>query len=145
LLLLFIGGVIGIGLLVGLVAEPGDYLTSLAVPDVVLPGWANTLVWLLLCVAFAVAGWRLWMLDPSSTETRLWLAIQILSWWFYPAFFLIRSPGLALVVITLLAAMMLNFIMRCWSRDRVSALLFIPCFLWVSYAAALTAAIVLMN
>jgi translocator protein len=146
LLLLFLGGVIGIGLVVGLVSEPtGDYLERLAMPDLVLPGWLNTLVWLLLCLAFAVAGWRLWLLDSSSTETRLWLAVLILSWWFSPALFLVRSPPLALAIIVLMVALMLLFVVRSWSRDRISALLFVPCTLWVAYAAAMTAAIVAMN
>jgi tryptophan-rich sensory protein len=145
LLLLFIGGVMGIGLVVGLVAEPGDYLSTLEIPDLILPGWLSTAVWLLLCVAFAVAGWRLWLIDPSSTETRLWLAVLILSWWYSPVFFLIRSPMLALLVISVMTALMFYFVVRSWARDRISALLFIPCLLWVGYGAAMTAAIVVMN
>lgn len=146
LLLLFVGGIIGIGIIVGLVTEPGsDYLATLEIPDLILPVWLSTAIWLLLCLAFAISGWRHWLRDPSSTETRLWLAVLILSWWYSPAFFMIRSPLLALVIILLMAALMLVFIVRCWSRERMSALLFIPCFLWVAYAAAMTAAVVVMN
>lgn len=146
LLLLFISGIIGIGVVVGLIAEPsGEYLTILEIPDLVLPGWLSTTIWLLLCLAFAIAGWRHWLRDSSSVEMRLWLAVLILSWWYSPAFFVIRAPMLALIIILVMAALMLVFILRCWSRERVSALLFIPCFLWVAYAAAMTAAIVVMN
>lgn len=146
LLLLFIGGIIGIGLVVGLVTEPGgDYLATLEIPDQLLPYWLSTAIWLLLCFAFAIAGWRHWLRDSASVETRLWLAVLILSWWYSPAFFVIRSPPLALVIILTMAVLMLAFIFRCWSRERISALLFIPCFLWVAYAAAVTAAIVVMN
>ena len=146
LLLLFTGGIIGIGMVVGLLTEPGDqYLASLEIPDLIPPQWLSASVWLLLCVAFAIAGWRLWLRDRSSMETRLWLTTLILSWWFSPVFYVIRSPLLALVVILMMVAAMVAFIVRCWTRDRISALLFIPCLLWVGYAAAMTAAIVVMN
>jgi benzodiazapine receptor len=146
LLLLFVGGIIGIGMIVGLVTEPGgDYLATLEIPDLILPAWLSTAIWLLLCLAFAIAGWRHWLRDSSSVETRLWLAVLILSWWYSPAFFVVRSPLLALIIILFMAALMLVFILRCWTRERISALLFIPCFLWVAYAAAMTAAIVAMN
>ena len=146
LLLLFTGGIIGIGLVVGLLTEPGgEYLASLEIPDLVPPQWLSTVIWLFLCLAFAIAGWRLWLRDASAIETRLWLTTLILSWWFSPVFYVIRSPLLALAVILTMVAVMVIFIVRCWSRDRISALLFIPCLLWVGYAAAMTAAIVVMN
>lgn len=131
---------------VGLVAAPrAGYLDSLNIPDLILPPAVSGPLWLALAIAFAVAGWRLWTIDPMSTETRIWLAIQIISWWFSPAFFLIRAPILALAVIAALSALMLWFILRTWHRDRVSAYLFIPCLLYVGYTTAMTAAIVAMN
>jgi tryptophan-rich sensory protein len=146
LLLLFTGGIIGIGLVVGLLTEPGgEYIASLKIPDLIPPQWLSTLTWLLLCIAFALAGWRNWLRNSSSLETRLWLSTLILSWWYSPVFYVIRSPLLALAVILLMAAVMIAFIVRCWSRDRISAMLFIPRLLWVGYAAAMTAAIVSMN
>lgn len=145
LLLLFVGGVIGIGIVVGLIAAPGPWIEELRIPDLVLPDWISTPLWLLLATAFAVAGWRLWMLDSSTREMRLWLGIQILSWWYSPVFFLIRAPALALGIIATMAGLMIWFMVRTWSRDRVSSYLFIPCFLWVGYVVAMNAAIVLMN
>lgn len=147
LLLLFTGGVIGIGFVVGLIADPGpgSGIEELRIPDLVLPKWISTPLWFLLATAFAVAGWRLWMLDSSALEMRLWLGIQILSWWYAPVFFLIRSPALALGIISVMAGLMAWFMVRAWNRDRISAYLFIPCFLWVAYVAAMNAAIVVMN
>ena len=145
MLLLFVGGVIGIGIDVGRIAAPGPWLQELRIPDLVLPDWISTPLWFLLATAFAVAGWRLWMLDSSSLEMRLWLGIQILSWWYSPVFFLIRSPLLALGVIVVMALLMLWFMLRTWRLDRISSYLFIPCFLWVAYVVAMNAAIVTMN
>lgn len=146
MLLTFIVGVIGASMVVGLVAAPpAGYLDSLVIPDLILPPAVSGPLWFGLAIAFAVAGWRLWTVDPMSTETRIWLAIQIVSWWFSPAFFVIRSPAVALAVIATLTALMLWFILRTWDRDRISAYLFVPCLIYVGYTTAMTAAIVAMN
>jgi translocator protein len=143
---MFIAGVIGASMAVGFISAPPEgYLEALRIPDLIIPSAISGPLWLALAIAFAVAGWRLWMVDPSSTETRIWLAAQIISWWFSPAFFIMRAPPVALLVIAILCGLMLWFIVRAWDRDRVSAYLFIPCFLYVAYTAAMTAAIVMMN
>ena len=145
LLLLFIAIVMGVGFVVGLVSSPGSWVQQLTLPQFVLPDYISSLVWFLLCIAFAVAGWRLWLIDSASLETRLWLAILILSWWYYPVFFVARAPFAALVVIALLAFLMLIFVIRTWKADRISSLLFMPCLIWVVYATALTAWVIQLN
>jgi benzodiazapine receptor len=137
--------VMGVGFVVGLIAAPGSWAQQLAVPPIVLPPWLSTAVWFALCIAFAVAGWRLWLIDSASFEMRLWLAILILSWWYSPVFFVARAPMAALVVIALLAVLMLIFVVRTWKADRVSSLLFIPCLAWVIYATVLTAWVIQLN
>jgi tryptophan-rich sensory protein len=145
LLLLFIAIVMGVGFVVGLVSAPGSWVQQLTLPPFVLPDYISSLVWFLLCIAFAVAGWRLWLIDSASLETRLWLAVLILSWWYYPVFFVARAPLAALVVIALLSVLMLVFVIRTWKADRVSSLLFMPCLIWVTYATALTAWVIQLN
>jgi tryptophan-rich sensory protein len=98
-----------------------------------------------LSVGFAVAGWRNWVIDSNSVEMLLWLAVLILSWWFSPAFFIVRSPLLALVIIAAIFVLMVWFALRSWSRDRVSFWLFVPSVVYIGYVAAMTAAIVAMN
>ena len=143
---MFITGVVGASLVVGLIASPpAGYLETLEIPDLIIPEVISGVLWLGLSVAFAVAGWRLWTIDSASVETRLWLATQIISWWFAPAFFVMRAPIVALLVIGILCVLMIWFIMRTWSHDRLSAWLFIPCLLYVGYIAAMTAAIVILN
>lgn len=145
LLALFVAIVMGIGFVVGLIAAPGSWVQQLTLPPIVLPGYISTAVWFLLCIAFAVAGWRLWLIDSASFETRLWLAILILSWWYSPVFFVARAPLAALVVIGLLTFLMLIFVIRTWKADRVSSILFIPCLAWVAYATVLTGWVIQLN
>lgn len=145
LLLLFIAVVMGMGWLVGLIAAPGDYVAGLRTLDLVLPTAISGALWVVLSVSFAVAGWRSWTIDFNSLEMRYWLAALILSWWFSPAFFMLRSPLLALVVVMLLLAVMALYTVRTWKTDRLSAWLFVPSVAYIGYIAAMTGAIVAMN
>jgi len=146
LLLMFVVGVMGAGLVVGLLATPpSDYIETLKIPDLVIPEVVSGILWLALSLAFAVAGWRVWTIDPTSTETKLWVAVQITSWWYSPAFFVMRAPVVALLVLGILSVLMIWFVVRAWTRDRVSAWLFIPSLLYIAYIAAMTAAIVVLN
>jgi tryptophan-rich sensory protein len=145
LLLVFLGIVLGIGIVVGLIATPGGYVQQLKVPDFVLPETVSSALWLVLSAAFAVVGWRNWVVDSNSTDMRLWLATLILSWWFSPAFFIMRSPTLALVISTIMFVLMVWFTLRAWRRDRVSFWLYVPSVVYLGYIAAMTAAIVAMN
>ncbi len=145
LLLVFLAIVLGIGLVVGLIATPGDYVGQLKMPPFVLPEAISGVLGLVLSVAFAVAGWRQWVTDSNSTEMRLWLATLILSWWFSPAFFIVRMPALALAIIVAILVLMIWFEVRTVRRDRPSFWLVAPSVLYIAYVAAMTAAIVAMN
>lgn len=144
-LLAFLAAVLGIGLIVGLIAAPGDYVGQLKMPPYVLPEIVSSILGLVLSIAFAVAGWRNWVIDSNSAEMRLWLATLILSWWFSPAFFLVRMPALALAVIAAMLALMTWYEVRAFRSDRLSFWLVAPSVLYVAYVAAMTAAIVAMN
>ena len=145
LLLLFIAIVMGMGWLVGVIAAPGDYVAGLRTPDLVLPAVVSGVLWIVLSVSFAAAGWRCWSIDTNSVEMRLWLATLILSWWYSPAFFIIRSPLLAAVIIIVLLVLLSWFVIRTWRVDRPSAWLFLPSVVYIGYVAAMTVAIVVMN
>lgn len=145
LLLAFLAVVLGFGIVVGLVATPGDYVGQLKMPPLVMPQPVSAALSLALSVAFAVAGWRSWMIDSNSAQMRLWLGTLILSWWFSPAFFIVRMPGLALGIAVALLLLMVWFELRTWRRDRASFWLMAPSVLYIGYICAMTAAIVVLN
>ena len=145
LLLIFLAVVIGIGNVVGLIATPGDYIGTLRMPPYMLPPMVSAILGLVLSVAFAVAGWRNWVADSNSAQMRLWLAVLILSWWFSPAFFIIRMPTLALIIIAAIFVLMVWYLLRTWGSDRLSFWLFAPSLVYIGYVGAMTAAIVAMN
>lgn len=145
LLIAFLAIVLGIGAVVGYISAPDDYARQLNMPPLVLPQTVSGILWVVLAAAFAVAGWRNWQIDSNSTAMRLWLAVLILSWWFAPALFIIRSPLLALAIVAAILVLMLWFVLRSWKAERVSFWLAAPGAVYVAYLTAMTAAVAALN
>jgi tryptophan-rich sensory protein len=141
----FILAVTGIGLVIGFIAPTGDWFEALAKPRFMAPEWFHRGAWLIVYVLLAIVGWRLWLIDSAAGATRLWATIVILSWWFTPALFLMRSPPIALAVVASLGLLMLALACLTWRFDRISSLLLLPCIAAVLYAVGVTAAIVMLN
>lgn len=123
------------------------WYVSLAKPGWTPPDAAFPIVWTLLYVLMAVALWRLWQLHAPARRTAivLWLLQLALNALWSQVFFGMESIGGALVVIILLWIAILATIRACARIDRIAAWLLAPYLLWVSYASALNAAILVMN
>jgi translocator protein len=96
-----------------------------------------------------VAAFRVWCSDPRFSGTRLALIfffVQLglnVAWSF--AFFGLRSPGLALIDMVMLWAMLALATYAFFGRDQAAGLLMLPYLAWVSFAACLNGAIWMMN
>lgn len=112
------------------------------------PGWAPPSalfgpVWTVLYVMMGVAAWLVWRArDPlGGGRTALGLYVAQLgtnalwSWLFFGW----RHGALACLDILLLLALIAVMIPAFWRISRIAAVLLVPYFAWVSFAAALTA------
>lgn len=144
-LLVFIVVVLGAGALIGYSTLPGEWYAGLAKPFFNPPNWIFGPVWSVLYILIAIAGWRVWSVDPSGAAMRVWLAQLLLNFLWSPTFFGLHRPGSALLVILLLLVAILAFIALARRRDRVAAWLFVPYALWVAFATLLNAAIWRLN
>ncbi len=140
-LLLVVGG----GLLIGLFAMPGPWYEALAKPSFNPPNWLFGPVWTVLYVLIAVAGWRVWQSDKTSTAMKLWWLQLVLNFLWSPVFFALQQVGAALAVGLALLVVLLGFIASAWRLDRVAAWLFVPYAAWVAFASLLNASIWLLN
>jgi benzodiazapine receptor len=93
----------------------------------------------------AVVGWRTWERDRNSVAMSLWWAQMGLNLMWSPIFFTAHWPAAALAVILMLLAVILAFIAKQWSADRISAALFVPYAAWVGFASVLNFEIVRLN
>jgi len=144
-LILFLVLVLGSGLVIGLLTQPGDWYTGLAKPDFNPPGWIFGPVWSVLYILIAIAGWRSWQRNRHAWPMKVWWAQLALNFLWSPIFFSAHQVGLAFVVILLLLFFILAYIVLTWRRDRVSALLFLPYAAWVAFASLLNASILVLN
>lgn len=113
-------------------------------PDAVFP-----IVWTILYVLMAVTLWRLWQLHRPSPERRraiLLFFVQLaLNAVWSPVFFGAEAVGAALAIILALWVAILAMIVACRRLDPIAGWLQAPYLIWVCYATALNAAILVMN
>jgi len=147
-LALFLVACIGGGAASGLATPPGEWYASLAKPAWTPPGWVFGPAWTLLYMLMALAAWQVWR-RRAATDVRMPLALfamQLalnLAW--TPIFFGMQRPGLALVEIVLMLAMILATTASFVRVSRTATLLMLPYCAWVSFATALNWAIWRMN
>ncbi len=142
---LFIVGVAGIGLLIGAIARPDEWYQQLVKPGFNPPGWIFAPVWTVLYILIAIVGWRVWTLSRNRFLKPLWVIQMGLNFLWSPIFFSLQSIGGALAVIVALLATILIFICYGWTRDRVSAAMFLPYLAWVAFATLLNLSIYRLN
>lgn len=133
---------------VGALFRPGEWYQHLAKPPWRPPNWIFPPVWTMLYLTIAVAGWLTWRKVGFSTSVVTWalFLIQLLlnaAW--TPLFFGLHRPDLAFFDIVLLWLSILGMISVFSSISMGAALLLLPYFLWVTFAAALNFSIWRLN
>lgn len=143
-LLVFVAIVAAVALSAG-TFEPGAWYDGLAKPEWTPPKWVFPVVWPILYVMIAVAGWNVWRFHGLGLPLAVWF-VQLglnAAWSYY--MFGINRIDLAMFDIAAMWLAILAFIVLTWRVSRSAALLFVPYLAWVSYAAALNFAIWQLN
>jgi len=105
-------------------------------------------VWTTLYVMIGIAGWLVWRSgrsDARRAALALWGGQLALNLIWSPLFFGMRAPGLAAFDIAALWILLVIFIGRARRVSKPAAWLFIPYYLWVSFATALNLSIWWLN
>ena len=144
-LLFFLILTVGGGLGIGLFTLPGEWYMSLVKPSFNPPNWIFGPVWTALYVMIGVAGWRIYLKEPSGAALKIWWAALALNFIWSPTFFGAQQLGVALVIILALLASILAFIVTSRSVDRPASLLFIPYAAWVGFATLLNGSLFALN
>lgn len=140
--ILSIAAVIGAGGLIGATFTPGDWYAALDKPAFTPAPWVFGPVWTVLYVLIGWVGARKWL---HGGQRGLWIGQMGLNFLWSPVFFGAQSPLGGLVIILAMLAVIVAFILREWSSDRVSALMFLPYAAWVGLATAVNAGVVILN
>jgi tryptophan-rich sensory protein len=96
----------------------------------------------------AVAGWLVWRqagFSPARLPLTLFVIQLALNVAWSGIFFRRRLPGAAFLEVVLLWLFILSTAIAFWPVSRTACWLMVPYLIWVTYAAALNAAIWRMN
>lgn len=141
----FLVAVIGIGALIGTLSSPGPWFEGLAKPPFNPPNWIFAPVWFALYVMIAIAGWRIWMIDPGLPAMKIWFAQMLFNWVWSPVWFLAQMLWPAFAIIMVMLALIIAFIATARRDDPAAAWLFVPYMAWVSFASLLNLSIAILN
>lgn len=149
-LVLLVGLCLGVGGLGGAVTAESvtTWYATLNKPSFNPPNWIFGPVWTALYILMGVAAWRVWRSAHRDTARgplavfALQLAVN-LGW--SVAFFGLRNPGLAVVVILALDLLVLATALMFRRIDRLAAWLLVPYLAWISFATVLNVTIWRIN
>lgn len=136
---------VGLAAAMGAQFMPGEWYAALAKPAWTPPNSVFPIAWTALYIMIALAGWLIWSRQGVGKVMVIWaVGLGLNALWSYLMFGL-HDIALAFVDIAMLWVSIAGFIWAAWPVDRRAAYLFVPYFAWVSFAAALNAAIFAMN
>ncbi|WP_187972596.1 TspO/MBR family protein [Aquibium microcysteis] len=121
----------------GALFQPGAWYETLDKPSWTPPNWSFGVVWTILFLMIAVAGWLVWRAGGWSLPVVLWGAQLVVNAAWSWLFFGRRRMDLAFVDVVLLWLLIAAFIVSASALSGWAALLFVPYLVWVSIAAAL--------
>ncbi len=129
----------------GTIFKPGTWYDGLEKPSWTPPDWAFPVVWSILYLFIAIAGWLVWRQAGWSLALGLWIAQLVLNGAWSWLFFGLRRMDLAFLDVSLLWLCIASFIVIAWPISSTAAYLFMPYLLWVTTAGALNRAVWRMN
>ncbi len=142
---------LGIGISASFYTRPeiqGWYRT-LHKPAFTPPAWLFAPAWTLLYIMMAVAAYLIWKRRNTSAVYGCGKASYVLqltlNFLWSLTFFRLHQTGLAMVIILCMAGSIAGTMFYFNKLYRPAAWLLLPYLLWVGYATALNAAIVLLN
>ncbi|MEM9676792.1 MAG: TspO/MBR family protein [Pseudomonadota bacterium] len=133
----------------GGIFKPDEWFRNLQKPSWQPPDWAFPVVWLVLYLLNAVAGWMVWEAAGSTVAGQVALAVYVASlvlnaaWSYF--FFGLRRIRAATIEAGLLWLSVLLQIVLFYALVPAAGLMLIPYLIWVSIAVALSAKIWQLN
>lgn len=139
-----------IGLVLGLLTKDNimSWYQYLNKSNVTPPSIAFSIVWPILYVMIALAGYSLWRQrkDPDAKIAFYFYSAQlIMNWLWTPLFFQLHYIGLSFVWILILTLLTLITIYLTRKKFKFACLMLVPYFLWLLFASYLNGTIWMLN
>ncbi len=141
-------GALCVAILGGLATDLSEWYRGLAKPAWNPPDWLFGPAWTLIYALTTLAGVEAWQAASPAQRRMVGALFAIngaLNVLWSLLFFRLRRPDWALAEVALLWLSIVSLIVYCGLLRRRTVALLLPYLLWVSFAAALNAAIVELN
>jgi translocator protein len=124
---------------------PGPWYISLKKPWWTPPGWVFPIVWTILYVMIAIAGYKVWQSDGVGLVLAVW-GVQLVfngawSWIMFGR----KQIALALADAGAMWIAIVAFIALAYPVHETAALLFVPYLIWATIAFTLNYQVLQMN
>ncbi len=144
-LIVFVVVVQAVGTLIGMTFTPGEWFEGLNKPIFNPPGYLFGIVWPILYLLVAIAGWRVFSSEGAMPGWGLWVSQMLLNFAWSPVFFGAHQVFWAMWVLIATLVLSLSFMATSWHQDRIAALCFVPYVAWLSFAFVLNFSIWILN
>ncbi|MEM7642507.1 MAG: TspO/MBR family protein [Pseudomonadota bacterium] len=125
--------------------SPDDWYRRLSKPAWTPPDWLFPLAWTALYLALAFAAARVATMEGSAYALAFWAFQIALNTLWTPIFFGLKRLGAAMIVIGFLWLSVVGLLVSLWPLDALAFWILVPYLIWVSYAGALNASILMRN
>ncbi len=125
---------------IGQVTQGGmqGWYQALEKPSFNPPNYIFPIVWSILYVMIAIAGWNLWRVPASKSLKMIFALYMMMNWAWTPIFFGLHYITLGLIWIIALSLVNLVFIVKSLKVVRLSSVLMMPLMAWTSFASVLS-------
>jgi tryptophan-rich sensory protein len=143
---LFAGVTVAVAVLGSVATSSGrPWYDDLAKPAFNPPDATFGIVWTILYVMIALAGWLAWRATDDPSPTIAWFVQMVLNLGWTVVFFGWRAPEAAIVVIAALIVAVAVDLRLSWRASAAAGALLVPYFAWVCFAAALNIGVAVLN
>ena len=142
LVITFTASIIG-GFTTALFKEP--WYSQIILPSFNPPSWVFGPVWTTLYVLMSLAAWSLWMKNFNKKQLNLYFVHIFFNSIWSVIFFGFHLIGLALLNLVIILAFIILLMKIYFTVNKPSFYLFLPYFVWTSYALILNSAIYYLN
>lgn len=139
-LLLWITLYLGVGFAIGQATQGNidTWYQTLDKPSFNPPNWIFPVMWSILYIMLAAAGWKLWQVGAPKSLKIIFIVYTLMNWAWTPIFFGAHELALGFYWLLVINAMNLAFIVLAWRPVRLAAILTIPLICWTLFAMVLS-------
>ena len=141
-LIIWILGLIAIGVVIGSVTKPNisTWYSALKRSTLTPPSYVFPIAWTILYGMIGACGWLIWRNKafPKLSVVKILYALElILNWSWTPLFFHYHLTGLSLVVLVAMDILVGALVLLVYPNIRMVSLLMLPYLSWILFASYL--------